>query len=306
MSQQKSAPLYPIGGGNGIQRRFSGSELGEARGAAPPPSSGANGASPYYARRKPNSMPFHQRAAPNPTRWEAFTHSTSFPDESYYHQRHALPADHTDTSQQQSQQQKPSTNTKRYDKTEPCIPYESIRKHLLTHLHGSWCLWYTNVAQKTTENFSDCLIPICVVSTAEAFWALYSHCIRPSQLARGTEYHLFREGIKPMWEDPANQNGGTLMLRLRKDKDYLDYFWESLILAMIGEQLGEDICGAVAGKRYADDHLSIWNRYYDPKNQKALTATLLRALRLPEDGPAEYKSHSGYLKSSPTVQHQPQ
>eukprot|EP01055_Gregarina_sp_Pseudo9_P005925 Gregarina_sp_Pseudo_9__5924@NODE_946_length_2042_cov_91_067399_g887_i0_p1_GENE_NODE_946_length_2042_cov_91_067399_g887_i0NODE_946_length_2042_cov_91_067399_g887_i0_p1_ORF_typecomplete_len283_score28_75IF4E/PF01652_18/2_9e46_NODE_946_length_2042_cov_91_067399_g887_i046894 len=237
--------------------------------------------------------PFSNRPPPKTSRWDAFT--TAFTEDN-------PPPIVSNHPTSRYSQEEPPVSEKAYDRTEPCIPYESIPKNMLTHLHGSWCLWYTNVPQKTTENFSDCLIPICVISTAEAFWALYSHCIRPSRLPRGTEYHLFREGIKPMWEDPANQNGGTLMLRLRKDKDYLDYFWEALILAMIGEQLGDDICGAVAGKRYADDHLSVWHRQYDPNNQKTLTTNLLRVLRLPEDGPAEYKSHSGFLKSSTAQQ----
>eukprot|EP01053_Blabericola_migrator_P005248 Blabericola_migrator_1__5247@NODE_269_length_10566_cov_217_328317_g225_i0_p4_GENE_NODE_269_length_10566_cov_217_328317_g225_i0NODE_269_length_10566_cov_217_328317_g225_i0_p4_ORF_typecomplete_len267_score26_22IF4E/PF01652_18/6_6e47_NODE_269_length_10566_cov_217_328317_g225_i070327832 len=260
MSQQKTFD-GPIGFGSGPSAYF-----GPNRGAS--------------VRKQP---PTRGGSNKNPARWDALAYE---------------PGAEASPPETRGEEQTPATTSaKAYDRTE-CIPYESIPNSMLTHLQGSWCLWYTNVAQKTPENFSDCLIPICVVSTAEAFWALYSHCIRPSQLERGTEYHLFREGIKPMWEDPANQNGGTLMLRLKKDKDYLDYFWESLILAMIGEQLGDDICGAVAGKRYADDHLSVWNRHYDPKNQKAFATHLLRALRLPEDGPVEYKSHSGFLKSS--------
>eukprot|EP01054_Gregarina_sp_Poly1_P006223 Gregarina_sp_Poly_1__6222@NODE_32_length_19284_cov_132_623615_g29_i0_p7_GENE_NODE_32_length_19284_cov_132_623615_g29_i0NODE_32_length_19284_cov_132_623615_g29_i0_p7_ORF_typecomplete_len284_score30_39IF4E/PF01652_18/1_6e43_NODE_32_length_19284_cov_132_623615_g29_i031514002 len=259
---------------------------------------GTEGYVPFSRRQPPGSIQAtagRPSAAPKSSRWEAFGEepiSLNHPPSTYPTSRYST-SPHPGACEDSS-----SGKEKAYDRSEPSIPYEDVPKHLLTHLHGSWCLWYTNVAQKTAENFSDCLIPICVVSTAEAFWALYSHCIRPSQLARGTEYHLFREGIKPMWEDPANQQGGTLTLRLRKDKDYLDYFWEALILAMIGEQLGQDICGAVAGKKYADDHLSIWDRYYDPKNHKTMAMNVLRILKLPEDGQTDYKSHSGSLKVS--------
>lgn len=128
------------------------------------------------------------------------------------------------------------------------VAYESIPTHLLTPLTTSWCLWYTNATAKNAENFENCLIPVGIVSTAEAFWALYSHCIRPSALQKGTDYFLFREGVRPMWEDPANAQGGTLMVRLRKNT--LDYLWENLILAMMADQLGPGIVGAVASKRY--------------------------------------------------------
>ena len=33
----------------------------------------------------------------------------------------------------------------------------------------------------------------------EQFWRVYSFQKRPSELASG-DYHLFREGIKPIWE----------------------------------------------------------------------------------------------------------
>ena len=35
----------------------------------------------------------------------------------------------------------------------------------------------------------------------EDFWALYNHIELASRLAAGCDYSLFKEGIKPMWED---------------------------------------------------------------------------------------------------------
>ena len=34
----------------------------------------------------------------------------------------------------------------------------------------------------------------------EQFWKYYSHIVRPSDLTGHTDYHLFKEGIRPMWE----------------------------------------------------------------------------------------------------------
>ena len=34
----------------------------------------------------------------------------------------------------------------------------------------------------------------------EQFWALYTHCARPGDLAGFSDIHLFKLGIKPMWE----------------------------------------------------------------------------------------------------------
>ncbi|KAG0018286.1 hypothetical protein BGZ80_007360 [Entomortierella chlamydospora] len=55
------------------------------------------------------------------------------------------------------------------------------------------------------------------------------------------------DGIKPMWEDPANANGGRwIVTLLNKNPELLDRCWIELAYALVGEQLdaGDDICGA--------------------------------------------------------------
>ena len=34
----------------------------------------------------------------------------------------------------------------------------------------------------------------------EQFWAYYNHMIRPNHLPNTSDYHLFKDGVKPMWE----------------------------------------------------------------------------------------------------------
>ena len=46
------------------------------------------------------------------------------------------------------------------------------------------------------------------VASVEQWWGLYTHLARPSELPPLSDLHLFKLGIKPMWEDPANVNGG--------------------------------------------------------------------------------------------------
>jgi translation initiation factor 4E len=57
---------------------------------------------------------------------------------------------------------------------------------------------------------------------------------RLSNLPNDSGFHLFQEGVKPMWEDENNKNGGRFILRLKKQ--YANYFWENLLIAFIGEQ----------------------------------------------------------------------
>lgn len=42
--------------------------------------------------------------------------------------------------------------------------------------------------------------------SVEQFWSIYSHLVRPSELPSQCDFHLFKLGIKPMWEVSNEQN----------------------------------------------------------------------------------------------------
>jgi translation initiation factor 4E len=69
--------------------------------------------------------------------------------------------------------------------------------------------------------------------------------IKASQLAAGSNYHLFKEGVQPMWEDPANEKGGKWVAQLFKakkaDKD-LDSLWLSTVRMMNNERKENETC----------------------------------------------------------------
>jgi hypothetical protein len=112
----------------------------------------------------------------------------------------------------------------------------------------------------------------------EDFWGIFNNIRPPSRLNAGSNYHLFKVGIEPMWEHAANQNGGKwtyrwllyeyplsvwhmpfYQLRMltvvrrsgsipkRDGKKLIDDMWLYTALAMIGEnfEAGEELCGAV-------------------------------------------------------------
>uniref|UniRef100_A0A2N9FBW2 mRNA cap-binding protein n=1 Tax=Fagus sylvatica TaxID=28930 RepID=A0A2N9FBW2_FAGSY len=60
----------------------------------------------------------------------------------------------------------------------------------------------------------------------EGFWVCYCHLARPSSLPSPTDLHLFKDGIRPLWEDSANFNGGKWIIRFKKIVS--GRFWEDL------------------------------------------------------------------------------
>ncbi|KAF1332177.1 Eukaryotic initiation factor 4e, partial [Globisporangium splendens] len=130
----------------------------------------------------------------------------------------------------------------------------------------------------------------------QGFWRIYNHLMRPNDLPNTMDYHLFKTGIKPMWEDGANRRGGKWMVRLRKG--IASRYWEDLVLAIVGEQfdVGNEICGAVISVRYNEDIISLWNRNAD--NNEALYRirdTMRKVLNLPQFIALEYKRHDASL-----------
>ena len=101
--------------------------------------------------------------------------------------------------------------------------------------------------------------------TVESFCRYLNWLKPPSKLDRNSNYHIFKSGIKPMWEDPANSNGGKWVLTMKNNPSLLDRCWTWLAMALVGEELeeGDDICGAVVSLRSRVDRIQVWTRSKD-------------------------------------------
>jgi translation initiation factor 4E len=100
------------------------------------------------------------------------------------------------------------------------------------------------------------------IDTVELFCRYFNWLKPPSQLEKNSNYHLFKAGIKPMWEDPANAQGGKWVLTMKNNPALLDRCWSWLAMALVGEELdeGDEICGAVVSVRTRVDRIQVWTR----------------------------------------------
>ena len=146
-----------------------------------------------------------------------------------------------------------------------------------------WNLWYyKNDRQKS---WLDNLKKVGGFDTAEDFWALFNHMCRPSGLAGGCDYSLFKDGLQPTWEDRENSDGGCWRIVLEKCQraTALDRYWVELALLMIGEGFDEacaEICGVVVNVRQKGDRLSLWMRDNNSDRVMAVGRTLKCHLQL--------------------------
>ncbi|KAF5904499.1 calpain-10 isoform X1, partial [Clarias magur] len=171
-------------------------------------------------------------------------------------------------------------------------------EHPLQYNYTFWYSRRTPGRPASTQSYEQNIKQIGSFASVEQFWRFYSHMIRPGDLTGHSDFHLFKEGIKPMWEDDANKSGGKWIIRLRKG--LASRCWENLILAMLGEQfmVGEEICGAVVSVRFQEDIISIWNKTAsDQATTARIRDTLRRVLNLPPNTIMEYKTHTDSIKA---------
>lgn len=171
-------------------------------------------------------------------------------------------------------------------------------EHRLQH---AYCLWFSKrpsqIQGRGSQNYSQALRLVGQVGTVEQWWALYSHIVRLHDIPAHRDLHLFKKGIKPMWEDPANKKGGKWVIRLKKEQ--AARAWENLCMAMLGEQFmaGNEICGVVVSTRYQEYLLSVWHRNSSDQAMIArIRDALKRLLNIPPSATMEYKIHSDCLK----------
>jgi len=133
-------------------------------------------------------------------------------------------------------------------------------------LEQYWTLWLDKYLgpNLSVEKYEEALSPICTFGTIQSFWRWFNNLPTVNQLPARASYHLMQEGVKPLWEDPANQRGGTLCIKVQKQDTV--YVWNQIVLAAIGEQFsntlaeGDELCGITISMRRDEDMIKIWNR----------------------------------------------
>ncbi len=80
----------------------------------------------------------------------------------------------------------------------------------------------------------------------------------------GRDYMFFKKGIKPMWEDSKNLDGGRWLHTFDKSKEsikILENCWVNTLLSLIGSQYEEEnafVNGAVVNIRHKFNKLALW------------------------------------------------
>jgi len=135
-------------------------------------------------------------------------------------------------------------------------------------LEFSWTFWYLKPDKRTS--WENSLIKLIDVAFVEDFWATFNHLATPAKLAStrsNSDYFFFKKGIRPMWEDKANEHGGRWLLTCGNQDNKLDDLWLETLLGMIGDCFSNDtdpqplsrfITGCVVSIRNRGHKIALW------------------------------------------------
>jgi translation initiation factor 4E len=180
------------------------------------------------------------------------------------------------------QQTSTTTEQEQEEQQITTVPTNVTPDRVIKHpLESKWVIWFDPPLQKykTEVQWRLSLRRLIDFDTVEDFWCVWHHIAAPSKLPLGTNYHLFKMGIEPSWEDPANEKGGEWNITMKKSQQQpaLDELWISTILAMIGEQFGNEcdkINGAVVSPRPNLDRVVMWTKQCNETEKKSIGMTL--------------------------------
>lgn len=184
-------------------------------------------------------------------------------------------------------------------------------------LENKWTLWYRPPAShgnsapqaKAWEHSQQLKFS---ASTVEEFWKGWHKLPR---IAPGhpvnCDYSLFKDGIKPMWEDDFNKNGGrwTYTVERRQSNipnaplpNIIEQVWLDVMLCLIGEGFdphGDKIAGGVCGIRMSRGKspsdmaakIHIWTKDAGDVETNTKIGEILKEVLHAADGQLIYSAH---------------
>lgn len=165
-------------------------------------------------------------------------------------------------------------------------------------LENSWTFYYQDKELVATD-YANSICKIAHVRTVEEFWRIYSHLVKPGAAPSVPPLHFFRGNGRAMWEDPENKNGGTFRLFFRGGM--IKFYWEQLLIALIGERLHPDVLGIVAStssKGRMADLLTIWHATSSSDEiRMTICKELQDILELPLKTSIEYRAFTSFDQS---------
>jgi len=169
-------------------------------------------------------------------------------------------------------------------------------------LASEWAFWHDSQRKKglKREAFEAEIKQGTPFSTISEFWIRWND-IQDSMslpLRNNVNVNVFKRGIKPLWEDPANRRGGKFQVSLAKNIDAaeLNEAWLYVVISVLLGEMGvqEEINGMVLSTRNWGNTLSIWTRSTEAPELEIIAQKLSQIF----DQEVKFQRHKNSLKKN--------
>ncbi|KAL0073523.1 translation initiation factor eIF 4e-like domain-containing protein [Phycomyces blakesleeanus] len=170
-------------------------------------------------------------------------------------------------------------------------------------LQTEWTFWYDRyVPNLPPTEYEANLQVISTVGSVQKFWSVYNNIDGPEKLGFRSNLHFMRKGIKPIWEDPRNEYGGSFNFKIPKAQSPLA--WRDLLVLLIGERvegcIDDTVCGVSVSSRQQCDSYQIWTANGHNSAQDVEVQNQLASLMKPAEIQSFYfkihKNHAAFQK----------
>lgn len=178
-------------------------------------------------------------------------------------------------------------------------------------LKYTWVIWeqIMQASEAKQSQYSDATHKVAPFNTVQGFWRLWNHMPQPSELLdqkrmvreQPDGLHvidaimIFRENIRPEWEDKMNANGGHFQFQLKPSTGggQIDEYWNNVVLGMIGGTIepahmitGLRLVDKLSGPRQANGiRIEVWfTDYSDPGVVQTLRKNIEKCMATRLDG----------------------
>jgi translation initiation factor 4E len=194
-------------------------------------------------------------------------------------------------------------------------------------LKDTWVLWEQVVQDGSkAANYGDNTKQVTSFSTVQEFWAIWNGMPQPSELLTGSGMRImrnqvaidaimiFKDGVKPEWEDKLNQTGGHFQIQLKPNTGggQIDEYWNNLVLGMVGGTL--EPSDMITGLRLVDKlggqktvnaiRIELWFAKYNDQNAvNLLKKNMEKCLGTRVDGSVAQLTTKPDMKPHSTIKH---
>jgi translation initiation factor 4E len=159
------------------------------------------------------------------------------------------------------------TSADKIDESEAVTVFHDADNFNVKHpLQNQWTLWFTKPPTGKNDAWNDLLKEVITFNSVEEFWGVYNNIAPVSELAIKSDYHLFKAGVRPEWEDSQNKYGGKWAYQFLKNRAQtaINEQWMNVMMAAIGETLEEEgdgeVMGVVVNVRKGFYRIGVWTR----------------------------------------------